>query len=130
MKDTLAYKGFTGSVHFSADDKVFHGKLMDINDLVTFDGETVDELINAFHDATDDYLALCKEVGKEPAKAPKGSFNVRISPQLHGQAIRAARIQKITLNKLVQTALAHEVKRLTDAPAKRKKEKKMGECHS
>ena len=130
MKDTLTYKGFTGSVRFSSEDKVFHGKLMDINDLVTFEGKTVNELIKAFHNATDDYLVLCKDVGKEPAMAPKGSFNVRISPQLHEQAIKAARLQKITLNKLVQTALTHEVKKMTDAPNAHIKGKGAGACRS
>lgn len=109
MKDTLTYKGFIGSVHFSADDKVFHGKMVGIKDLVTFEGDTVGELVKAFHDAVDDYLDLCKDAGKEPLKPHKGSFNVRVSPELHGRVIRVASIRGVTLNKLVQTALEHEV---------------------
>ena len=65
MKDVLTYKDFIGSVHFSAEDKVFHGKIEGITDLVTFEGKNVDELIKAFHEAVDDYIALCKEAGKE-----------------------------------------------------------------
>lgn len=129
MKDTLAYKNFIGSVHFSADDKVFHGKLLGVNDLVTFEGGSVGELIKAFHSAVDDYLVLCEEVGKEPLKTHKGSFNVRVSPELHGRAIRAANIRGVTLNKLVQTALEHEAEgkhchaEPLKTPKKRKKSK-------
>ncbi len=109
MKDTLTYKGFMGSVHFSADDKVFHGKLVGVKDLVTFEGDAVDELIKTFYAAVEDYLELCKEVGKEPLKPLKGSFNVRITPELHGRALKVASVRGVTLNRLVQTALEHEV---------------------
>jgi len=56
MKDVLNYKGFIGSVHFSADDKVFFGKVEGINDLVTFEGETVKELTDAFHYVVDEHI--------------------------------------------------------------------------
>jgi predicted HicB family RNase H-like nuclease len=78
VRDTLIYKDFIGSVHFNADERVFHGKVEGINDLVTFEGKDVDELIDAFHEAVDDYIDLCKEMGKEPLQSCKGSFNVRI----------------------------------------------------
>jgi predicted HicB family RNase H-like nuclease len=78
MKDVLTYKGFIGSVHFSNSDKVFHGKLEGINDLITFEGRNVSELTTAFRGAVNDYLELCKEAGKNPERSYKGSFNVRI----------------------------------------------------
>lgn len=109
MKDTLTYKGFIGSVHFSAEDKVFHGKIEGINDLVAFEGNSVDELVKAFHEAVDDYIELCKEAKKAPLKSYKGSFNVRVSPEVHGRAIAKAKQLGISLNKLVQTAIEHEV---------------------
>ena len=68
MKDVLTYKGFIGSVHFSAEDKVFHGKIEGIDDLVTFEGQSVDELLKAFHEEVDDYIKHCKEIGKEPTR--------------------------------------------------------------
>lgn len=48
MKNILKYKGFIGSVNFSAEDRAFYGKVEGINDLVTFEGTTVDELEDAF----------------------------------------------------------------------------------
>jgi len=114
MKDVLTYKDFIGSVHFNADDKVFHGKIEGITDLITFEGKSVDALERAFHEAVDDYIALCKEAGKEPLKSYKGSFNVRIPLELHVKALKHAIVQGITLNQLVQKAIEKAV---------------TGECH-
>jgi predicted HicB family RNase H-like nuclease len=114
MKDTLKYKGFIGSVRFSAVDKVFHGKIEGIGDLVTFEGKSVDELVRAFHEAVEDYLELCREAKKAPHKSYKGSFNVRVSPDVHEKAAAKAKEMGISLNKFVQTAIEHEVAKKND----------------
>lgn len=66
--NTLKYKGFIGSVAFSEADGVFFGKIEGIDGLVNFEGESVAELTNGFHEAVDDYLAYCEEEGIEPHK--------------------------------------------------------------
>jgi len=109
MKDVLTYKGFMGTVHFSAEDKVFHGKIEGIDDLVTFEGHSVEELKKAFHNEVDDYIALCKEMGKEPIRSYKGSFNVRISPEMHRKAVERATKKGLSLNQFVQTAIEKEL---------------------
>jgi predicted HicB family RNase H-like nuclease len=109
MKDILMYKGFMGSVHFSSADKVFHGKLEGINDLITFEGKSVSELTTAFHEAVKDYLVLCKEAGKNPERSYKGSFNVRVPAELHRKAAAKAAIMGMSLNQFVQKALEDEV---------------------
>jgi predicted HicB family RNase H-like nuclease len=109
MKDIIIYKGFVGSVHFNADDNVFHGKIEGINDLVAFEGESVAELRKAFHDAVDDYIELCKEAGKEPVKSCKGSFNVRVPPELHIQATLKASKLGISLNQFIKAAIEKEI---------------------
>ena len=109
MKDILTYKDFIGSVHFSAEDKVFHGKIEGIIDLVTFEGKSVNELENAFHEAVDDYISLCKKAGKEPFKSCKGSFNVRIPYELHIKAVKQATMMGVSLNQLVQKAIEKAV---------------------
>ncbi|MDQ1271590.1 MAG: hypothetical protein QG591_220 [Planctomycetota bacterium] len=109
MKDVLTYKGFIGSVHFSAEDKVFHGKIEGIDDLVTFEGQSVDELLKAFHEEVDDYIKLCKEIGKEPTRSYKGSFNVRISPETHRKIVEKATMMGLSLNQLVQKAIEKEL---------------------
>src|SRR3990172_8379054 len=98
MKDILTYKGYIGSVHFSAEDEVFHGRIEGIDDLVTFEGKSVDELKEAFHGEVDDYLALCRKIDKEPMKSYKGSLNVRMSPDVHRKAALRAATMGISLN--------------------------------
>jgi predicted HicB family RNase H-like nuclease len=109
VKDILQYKDFIGSVHFSAQDDVFFGKIEGINDLITFEGTTVEEINNAFLEAVDDYINICKETGKPLQKSYKGSFNVRIAPDLHKKAVQKSLLLGISLNKLVQQALEKEL---------------------
>lgn len=108
MKDLLMHKGIYGSVHFSTDDSVFYGKLEMIDDLVLFEGENVKELKKAFIEAVDDYLSLCKEIGKEPLKPFKGSFNIRIAPDVHRETYESALRLGLSLNQYVQKAIQDE----------------------
>jgi len=105
--NTLKYKDFFGSVEYSADDNCFFGKIIGTTDLVTFEGDSVETLKAAFAEAVEDYLVLCKEAGKEPQKTYKGSFNVRISPDLHKEAVMLASHKGISLNAFVEKTL-HE----------------------
>lgn len=109
MKDVLKYKGFIGSVHFSTDDRVFFGKIEGIHDLVTFEGTTVEELENGFQSMVDEHINDCTIEGKMLKKSYKGSFNVRITPDLHRQAAQIASVEGITLNQLVQRAIQREL---------------------
>ncbi len=110
MNDILNYKEYYASVHFSAVDEVFAGKVLGINDLINFEGTSVSELKKAFNEAVDDYLQTCSRIGKTPQKTYKGSFNVRVSPQLHQEASTFAAIHNITLNEFVKTALSYALK--------------------
>jgi predicted HicB family RNase H-like nuclease len=109
MKDVLQYKDYIGSVHFSSEDGVFFGKIEGINDLVTFEGTTVEEIKIAFREAVEDYTSICKQAGKTPQKSCKGNFTVRISPELHKKAVRKSVIQGVSLNKIIQQALEKEL---------------------
>ena len=109
MKDVLEYKEFIGSVRFSAEDEVFHGKIEGIDDLVSYEGTTVAELKKNFRNAVDDYIVLCGEAGKKPAKSCKGTFNVRIPVDLHQAAVRKATLLGVSLNQIVKSALEREV---------------------
>jgi predicted HicB family RNase H-like nuclease len=116
MKNTLEYKGYQAKVEFSVEDDVLFGELSGINDLVTFEGDNVQELKQAFHDAVDEYLELCKQQGKTPEKAYKGSFNVRIKPETHRLAARKAEALGISLNEFVEKAITSQVN--DEAPSK------------
>jgi predicted HicB family RNase H-like nuclease len=105
MNDILQYKDYLASVHFSSEDDVFYGKILGINDLVSFEGASVKELKKAFHEAVEDYLETCKNVGKEPNKTYKGTFNVRIPTDLHKEAAVFAAVNNLSLNDFVKTAI-------------------------
>lgn len=106
MSNTMEYKGYVGSVEFSAEDALFFGKVMGIRSLISYEGENAHDLIQDFHGAVDDYLALCAEQGIEPERAYKGSFNVRISPELHKQAVIAATAKQMSLNSFIENSIA------------------------
>ena len=101
----MEYKGYIGSVEFSESDGIFHGKVQGIRALISYEGTNAQELVDDFHTAVDDYLVLCQEENIEPEKAYKGSFNVRISPELHKKAVVYAYSQQTSLNKVMEDAL-------------------------
>ncbi len=109
MTDKLIYKDFIGTVHFSSKDSVFYGKIEGIDDLVTFEGESVNKLKLAFEESVEDYIELCKEIDKEPLKSFRGSFNIRIDPKLHSKAFKVAKLNGKSLNQFVSEAIQKEV---------------------
>ena len=105
MNNTMEYKGYVGSVEFSEEDALFYGKVLGIRALISYEGNNAAELVADFHGAVDDYLEVCAQSGTEPEKAYKGSFNVRISPELHKQAVIAAMSHNMSLNSFVETSI-------------------------
>lgn len=106
MGNIFEYKGYSGSVDVSAEDHCLFGKILFITDLVTYEAETVSDLEAEFIAAVDDYILTCKEIGKDPQRPFKGSFNVRISPELHRKAALEAYKEKISLNELTDRAIS------------------------
>lgn len=105
MKNVLEHAGYLGSVQYSAEDRVFYGKVEHIRSLITFEGADVDTLETAFRDAVDDYLETCQELGREPEKPFKGTFNVRTGQDLHRRASIYASTHSKSLNQVVNEAL-------------------------
>ena len=97
----MKYKGYLGEVTFDAEAKIFHGEVLGLKDVITFQGTTVSELEKAFKDSVDDYVAWCKERGEEPEKAFSGNIRIRISPELHAKLVQAAVMKSISLNSLI-----------------------------
>jgi predicted HicB family RNase H-like nuclease len=109
MKNTLNYKGFLGSVTFNAEDNILHGKIECIDDLILFEGGSVTEIKNAFIEAVEDYIEICKQANKPLMKSFKGSFNLHVTPELHQKAAKFATTKGISLNQLVQKAIEREI---------------------
>ncbi|MGH9606038.1 MAG: type II toxin-antitoxin system HicB family antitoxin [Terracidiphilus sp.] len=105
MTGTLNHNGYTGSVEFSEEDGILHGRLIGIRDAITYEGKDVKSLTRNFRQAIDEYLAFCEAEGKTPDKPFKGSLNIRISPELHrALATRAEQKQK-SLNAVISDVL-------------------------
>jgi len=109
MNNYIEYKGYRGIIDYSDQDSVLYGRIMGIDDLVTFEGTSVEEIKSAFFNAVDEYLETCNELGKNPEKEFKGVFNVRLSEKVHKLAAIKAQSEKISLNKLVDKALRTEL---------------------
>lgn len=109
MNNTLEYKGYIGSIEFSAEDALFFGKVMGIRALISYEGDNAHDLVANFHGAVDDYLEMCSAERIEPEKAYKGSFNVRISPELHRQAAITAMSRQMSLNSFVESSIERAV---------------------
>ena len=105
MNGVMQYKGYTGSVEFSEEDKLLYGKVQGIRSLISYEGESVEELLKDFHCAVDAYLDSCKNNNDEPEIPYKGSFNVRVKPELHQRAAIYAMTHGSTLNKIVEESM-------------------------
>ena len=101
----MEYKGYYGTVNFSAADGVLFGKVIGVNSLISFEGDSVQSLKEDFEGAVDDYLELCAESGIQPEKAYRGNFNVRVPPELHKTLAFYSASHGQTLNSTVEEAL-------------------------
>lgn len=94
----MKYKGYTGHVEYDDEAKIFHGEVLGIKDVVTFQGTSVKEIETSFKDSIEDYLSFCTERGETPDKPFSGKFNLRIPPDLHAKLSIAAHIHGESLN--------------------------------
>jgi predicted HicB family RNase H-like nuclease len=101
----MKYKGYTGVVEFDEDSGTLFGHVIGLRDGITFQGDSVAEVIQAFHDSVDDYLEFCAERGESPEKPYSGQFVLRIDPQLHRVMSHAAEERGVSLNRLIEEKL-------------------------
>ncbi len=109
MSHYMSYKDFLGTVEYSSEDDCLYGKVIGVHGLSSYEGQSVSELKEDFHRAVEEYLFLCREEGKEPEKSFKGSFNVRVTPEIHRLAAIKADEKNISLNTFVSMALKKAV---------------------
>ena len=109
----MEYKGYFAKVVFDDDADIFHGEVINLRDVITFEGETVRELKVAFHDSVDDYLAFCSVRGEEPEKPYSGKFVVRLEPELHKNITIEARKAGKSLNIWIKNAIHKALKAST-----------------
>ena len=107
--NTMSYKGFIGTVSFSEKDGVFFGKIEGIDGLVNYEGESVKELTDAFHEAVEDYIAYCEAEGLPLHKSYTGNLNIRIKPETHSRLALYAKQNGVSLNALISKSLDQAV---------------------
>ena len=110
---TLKYKGYEGSIEPSVEDGCLFGRVLFIVDRIIYDGNTLPELEEAFHELVDDYLETCEELGKDPNKPCSGQFQVRITPEMHRDVVRAAYKSGMSMNEFFKTAVAEKLEKQT-----------------
>jgi predicted HicB family RNase H-like nuclease len=105
----LTHKGYTGVVEFDDEANIFHGEVVHVNDVITFQGSTVEELRAAFVESVEDYLDFCAKRGEEPSKPFSGQFVVRVSPELHRKVSVGAQVQGTSINAFVTQAVQEKL---------------------
>ncbi len=109
MSHYMSYKDYVGTVEYSSEDDCLYGKVIGVHGLMAYEGQSIAELKEDFHHAVDEYINLCDEKGVLPEKSFKGSFNVRVTPELHRMATIKADENNVSLNTFVSMALQRAV---------------------
>ena len=113
MNNIVSYKGYIGSVEFSEEDGVLYGKVQGIRSLISYEGTTVQELLEDFHGAVDEYLAECEAEGTKPETAYKGSLNLRFrNPDTHRRAAIYALTHEQSLNSFIDSCVVERLNSL------------------
>jgi predicted HicB family RNase H-like nuclease len=111
MTGIMTYKGYTARLEFDSEAKVFHGEVLHLRDVITFEGTSVEELEEEFKNSIEDYLEWCAERGEEPDKPYSGQFLVRATPDIHRQVVTCAAKRGISLNSYVVEVLEEKLAR-------------------
>jgi len=111
MINAMNYKGYTASMAFDPDDKIIVGRVLGIDDIISFHGESVAEFEATFHSVIDDYIAASKELGSAPEKPVSGKLMLRVAPEVHAAALKAAARSGTSLNKWAEKALGAAARR-------------------
>jgi len=106
----MEYKGYIGKVEIDDEAGILYGDVINVRDVITFEGESVDEIQKAFHESVDDYLEFCAQRGESPEKPFSGKFVVRLPAELHRKAYIQAKLNDKSLNSWVTEVLQSVLK--------------------
>jgi len=101
----LEYKGYIGTVLFDSEAEIFHGEILGLRDVITFQGTTPSEIKQAFYDSVDDYLEFCELRNEKPEKPYSGKFMLRTSPELHKRIASEAASSGKSINAFLNDTL-------------------------
>lgn len=105
----MQFKGYFASVEYDAEAKIFHGEVIGLKDVITFQGTTVEQIEEEFHNSVDDYVTFCKEEGREPEKTFSGTLNLRMGPDRHRLVAALAQARQKSINDWINEAIEAKV---------------------
>ena len=105
--NSMNYKGFTARIELSIEDGVFFGKVLGLPDTISisFEGDTVAQLTQDFHNAIDFYILDCAKSGQPAMKPASGKLMLRVAPEIHSAALIAAQASGVSLNQWASNVL-------------------------
>ncbi|MFM6930285.1 MAG: type II toxin-antitoxin system HicB family antitoxin [Bdellovibrio sp.] len=107
----MSYKGYYAHVEFDSEAKKFHGDVLGINDVITFQGISVKELESAFRDSVEDYLEFCAKEGRKPELTLSGNLNLRMGPEKHRMVKVFADVHDVSINDYINMAIEEKISR-------------------
>ena len=110
MNNQMEYKGYKTSMVFDIEDKIIVGRVLDIDDIVSFHGDSIAQFESSFRSAVDGYLDACASLQSAPDKPASGKLMLRVTPQVHAAALKAAARSGLSLNKWAESALGSAAK--------------------
>ena len=105
----MEYKGYVAKIEYDEDAEIFFGMVINTRDIISFQGDSVGGLRQAFEDSVNDYLAWCEEDGVKPEKPYSGRLNLRLNPEIHQKAAIRAKMKGISLNRYIEMAVEDEL---------------------
>src|SRR5690625_5323174 len=124
----LKYKGYHGKVEFDEEAGLFHGEIVDLRDVITFQGKSVEELDQGFRDSIDDYLDFCKQRGEEPDKPFSGRLMLRLPTEIHRKVYVQAKKEGKSLNEYI-TEKMYLVNKQTVKPNENRRTRMNSDIH-
>ena len=103
--NTMSYRGYTARMEFDPDDKIIVGRVLDIDDIITFHGTSVADFEGALRCAVDGYIAACEQLGQAADKPASGKMMLRVDPAVHAAAVKASARSGQSLNKWAEQVL-------------------------
>ena len=107
----MKHKDYEAVIRFDEEDQILHGRVLNVRDVISFHGESIEGVRQAFEEAIDDYLADCAEQGRDPDKPFSGKFVVRVKPDLHRQAAILAAREHVSLNAWLASAVEDKIQK-------------------
>lgn len=101
----MEYKGYIGTVQFDEEAETFHGEVINLKDVITFQSNSVEGLKREFHESVEDYLEFCRKRGEEPEKPFSGKLTLRLNPELHRRLFIRSKKDKKSLNNWIAETL-------------------------